>query len=518
MSLRRRLILAVVAVAIVLVVSGFIVANRVHTVLIDGVDQQLQNGGRGFPVGGSPDEQRFLDRLFFQIDADGKALPIAYNGTTPIYGFGPPALQDHLPDLPTLKTKLKSVTSARPLVTTISSKDGAIDYRVRVTLDQRTLGSYDVSGLSLQGTENTYDDVVLVEIISGLAILLTLGLISVWVLRQGLRPLRDIADVADSIAAGDLSHRVASAQEKTEAGRVGVAINRMLTQIEEDFALKAASERRLKQFVADASHELRTPLTSVRGYAELYQSGGLRSDAELGDAMRRVSDETARMGRLVDQLLMLARLDEPNAPRRAPVDIASLARDAVTDAHVVEPDRPIELDAPAPVVAIADEDLFRQVLANLMANVRLHTPAAAAVHVIVRADGNDAVLTVRDEGPGMGADMADHAFERFARADKARTRATGGTGLGLAIVQATAVAHGGTATLTSAPGEGTAVEVRIPLRPETGDTPAPDAGSTEVVGAAETAGAAPGEALPAADQRVADEPVDAANVSEPVPE
>ncbi|MGH2720515.1 MAG: HAMP domain-containing sensor histidine kinase, partial [Actinomycetota bacterium] len=270
------------------------------------------------------------------------------------------------------------------------------------------------------------------------------------------------AETAGAIAAGDLSRRVEPAGGPTEAGRLGSALNRMLAQIEEAFRIRGESEEHLRRFVADASHELRTPLTSIRGYAELFRRGGLRSSEELADAMRRMEEEARRMGALVDDLLMLARLDEGRPVDRAPVRLDLLAADAVRDAQAVEPGRPVDLES-EPVAVPGDEQRLRQVLGNLLANARVHTPAGTPVHVTVRAAGGVARLEVADEGPGMAPDVARRVFERFFRSDASRTRAGGGTGLGLSIVKALAEAHGGQVHVETAPGAGARFVVELPL-------------------------------------------------------
>jgi two-component system OmpR family sensor kinase len=235
----------------------------------------------------------------------------------------------------------------------------------------------------------------------------------------------------------------------------------MLARIEEAFAQRAATEARLRRFVADASHELRTPLTSIRGYADLYRQGALRTRSELDEAMRRVEQEAARMGGLVDDLLLLARLDQGRPLERSPVRLDELVDDAVRDARAVEPDRPITLSA-RPVTVEGDEARLRQALGNLLANARVHTPPGTPVDVSVAAEDGWGLVQVADGGPGLAPEVAERVFERFYRADTARTRAGGGTGLGLAIVAGVVEAHGGTVRVESAPGEGARFSLRLP--------------------------------------------------------
>jgi two-component system, OmpR family, sensor kinase len=287
--------------------------------------------------------------------------------------------------------------------------------------------------------------------------------LSLWLVRLGLRPLTGMRKTAEAIAAGDLSMRVAPADDRTEIGRFGQALNTMLGRIERAFAERQASEDRLRRFVADASHELRTPLTSIRGYAELFRRGAATRPDDLAKAMHRIEDEAARMGVLVEELLLLARLDQGRPVDRQPVDLTALARDAVADARVVEPARPLELDTNGPVRVTGDAVRLRQVLDNLLANVRTHTPPETAAAVRVRADDGHAVLEVADRGPGMSEDESARAFERFYRVDASRSRDSGGVGLGLSIVSAIVTAHGGEVQVRSAPGEGATFTVTLPL-------------------------------------------------------
>jgi two-component system OmpR family sensor kinase len=239
----------------------------------------------------------------------------------------------------------------------------------------------------------------------------------------------------------------------------------MMTRIEDAFTERSASEARLRRFVADASHELRTPVTTIRGYAELYRHGGLDDAADLDQAMRRTEQESVRMASLVDDLLLLARLDEGRPLARAPVDLGVLGVDAAADARAVAPDRVVAAEVTADVTVDGDEDRLRQVLGNLVGNALEHTPAGTAVSVRVHNGGARAVVEVHDDGPGMTEELAARAFERFSRADVSRSRNRGGAGLGLAIVQAIVVAHGGSVRLSSSSGAGTTVRVELPRAP-----------------------------------------------------
>ncbi|MGH9101667.1 MAG: sensor histidine kinase [Acidimicrobiales bacterium] len=295
--------------------------------------------------------------------------------------------------------------------------------------------------------------------------------VAVWLVRLGLRPLDDMVRTADGIAAGDLARRVGRADTTTEVGRLGTALNAMLERIEASFAAQQASEGRLRRFVADASHELRTPLTSIRGYAELFRRGAADRPQDLALAMRRIESEASRMGVLVDDLLLLARLDQGRPLDRETVDLTALVTDAVSDFRAVDPGRPVSLDAPAPILVEGDEVRLRQVVGNLLTNARVHTPPGTTVRAGVSVEGETALLEVADDGPGLAPEQAERVFERFYRADTSRHHGdASGSGLGLSIVAAVVRAHGGEAAVSSAPGRGATFSIRLPLRPGDGGT------------------------------------------------
>jgi two-component system OmpR family sensor kinase len=341
-------------------------------------------------------------------------------------------------------------------------------------------------GIPLATLDGTLHQLLLTELAVTLGVLLLLLSLGYAVVRIGLRPLVAMETTAAAIADGDLSRRVESDDEHTEVGRLGHSLNVMLSRIEQAFAEQSASEARLRQFVSDASHELRTPVTSIRGYAELFRRGAANRPEDLALAMRRIEDESIRMGGLVEDLLLLARLDEGRPLERTPVDLASIAADAVADARVLDPERTIVLHAPAPVVIEGDSPRLRQIAGNLVQNALRYTPGSAAVTVSARKIGDRAVFSVSDEGPGIEAVHAAHIFERFYRGDPSRARGSGGSGLGLAIVSSIAEAHGGTARLETELGEGSRFIVEIPLvRPD--DAPVDSSGRW---GSPEPAGAA----------------------------
>ena len=372
------------------------------------------------------------------------------------------------------------------------------------TAEGSTTGTI-VVGVDVTSVYATAAKLSAIDLIVSAIVLVGLAVVGIGVIRASLRPLTEIEATARGIAAGDLSRRVPDRDPRTEIGRLGRALNVMLAQIEAAFAARAASEaaarrseERMRQFVADASHELRTPLTAIRGFAEYYRQrggsagrgtgesqraderGGTLEPADLNRIMRRVEQESARMGVLVEDMLMLARLDQQRPLEHQTVDLLTLAADAVHDARVVAPQRSINLTvgAGAALLVLGDETRLRQVIGNLMSNALGHTPEGTPVDVRIRSGRLDegpgwagpaapaAVLEVTDQGPGLTPEQAQRVFERFYRADPARTSTSGGSGLGLAIVAALVAAHGGTVWVESPPGGGAVFRIALPLAPE----------------------------------------------------
>lgn len=337
--------------------------------------------------------------------------------------------------------------------------DGSPDYRVLAT------ALPDGGGTTLVAIPRTEADTILqrlliLEVLVGFAAILTAGLCTRWSIAFGLRPVTTMAAAADRIAGGNLTDRVQPSDPRSELGRLGLALNSMLERIDASFARQKATEDRLRRFVSDASHELRSPITTIRGYAELFGRGASMRLDHLAHSMDRIEAEAARMGGLVDELLLLARLDEGVPLQRGPVDLASIAGDAIRDLKAGGRDNPVSLAVGESVVLDGDEAKLRQVVANLLANAVTHTPEGTAVHVSVsRADG-DVVLCVADEGPGLTPEAAERAFDRFYRAARARSE-TKGAGLGLSIVSAIVDAHGGRVELEPA-GPGARFVCRIP--------------------------------------------------------
>lgn len=343
---------------------------------------------------------------------------------------------------------------------TVGSTSGSGRWRVLVT--RTPFGSTIAVALPTTEVSSALRRLVLIEAVSAAVLLGLLGTGSWFILRHGLRPLEHMATSARSITAGNLSQRVEPSEPRTEVGQLGLALNTMLDDIEVAFRERDATERRLRQFLADASHELRTPLTSIQGFAELYRLGGDQEHIDQPTILRRIEEESARMKTLVEDLLLLARLDATRPVRREAVDLTVLAADACSDAVAAAPDRPVSLRAPDPVVLLGDEDHLRQAIGNLVANALKHTPAASPLEVSATLDEGDAVVQVRDHGPGLDADALDHAFDRFWQADAARVGK--GAGLGLAIVAAIAAEHDGAASAANAEGGGAVFTLRLPVR------------------------------------------------------
>jgi len=325
-------------------------------------------------------------------------------------------------------------------------------------------------------------NLIVAEVITAAGLIALLAIGGRWLIARGLQPLDRMAKTANDITTrGDLTERMSGPDDRTEVGQLRAAINTMLDRIQQAFGARLNSERKVREFAADASHELRTPLTTIRGYAELYRQGALGSD-QLPVAMRRIEEEAHRMSTLVAELLELARLDRTSSLDLTETDLATVVRDAVADATAVEPDRPISAQAPPRLIAVVDERRIRQVLSNLLGNVRAHTNRTDSVAVRLGKVQGGVLIEVADQGPGMVEQDAAKAFDRFHRASERAVDATesnrggravpdfsagGGSGLGLSIVQAIAMAHGGQATLESWTGHGTRVRIWLPNRSTT---------------------------------------------------
>lgn len=513
MTLRLRLLLLLVGlVSVGLLVADAVTYASLRAFLVERIDQQLVDG-RSAAV-----------RALMQSDSGlGPSLPGVPSGETPNL---PPGTWVAVIDAsgrtlaataftyggesvapPSLPGDLTALVAADPAgaTFTVDAAGSRLTYRVLAwappgaVTDQGT--SYVVLvAIPLSDLAQTLGRLLFVEILVTVAVIAGLAALAWWMVRRELRPLEDMAATAGAIAAGDLAQRVEPAEPRTEVGRLGLALNAMLAQIEQAFARRKASEDALRRFLAQASHELRTPLASIRGYAELFRRGAKDRPEDLELAMRRIEQEGARMGELVEELLLLARLDEGRPLKREPVDLAQVAADAVADACTSHPGRVIDLDATDAVVLQGDELRLRQVAANLVTNALVHAGAGARVSVSARANDGWAELEVKDDGVGMTPEVAVRVFEPFFHAEpgasvsvEVGTAAESGpkaaeavagrpdsiagedarsgeaeaagttTGLGLAIALGIAEAHGGTIELTTAHGRGAIFVVRLPL-------------------------------------------------------
>ncbi len=456
-SLRTRLLVGVVVLAALgLTVADVATYRSLSSYLMVRVDNTLDqvhpaveqmwfrpSGPRDFPppaVYGDCIEVRHLD---------GKMIPPALcvppGGVGDMPGGGGPHSPSHisLPDRP------NAPHGDRVAYFTVGS------YRVRAAIEGEHPNLILLVSQWLGPEESTLHRLFLTELIVTLIVLAALAGLAFWIIHIGLRPLRKIEQTAVAITAGDLSLRVADADETTEVGRLGSALNTMLDRIE-------ASDKRLRRFVADASHELRTPLAAVRAYAELFDRGAATHPEDLERSMTGITRESERMSLLVDDLLLLARLDEGRPLEREPVDFAAVVSHAVDAARAVEPERPIDVKLEAAAIT-GDAGRLRQVVDNLFANVRAHTPAGTPVSVELRAANGEARLTVADHGPGLAEEDAARIFERFYRVDTSRARASGGVGLGLSIVAAVVAAHGGSVAADETPGGGATFVIALPL-------------------------------------------------------
>lgn len=460
MSLRTRVVAGAVLIAVALGVVLVVITQTTRSKLLDQVDGQLRAAARPIgelrlegppPPGGAP--RRLTSLWVGYVDGDTVRTLVT------------PDLRAGSPPLPAMSAERAVAAAEDGEPFTTGSRGSSTDYRAFAFPD-RSVGTVSVVALPIDSVDQAVSRLVAVEAVGAALILVVLALVTWWVIHLGVRPVKRMTSVAQAIAAGDMSHRVDAADPRTEAGELGEALNGMLGRIEAAFHARARSEEELRRFVADASHELRTPVATIRGYAELHRTGGLAEPGALDDAMRRTEQEAIRMGSLVDDLLLLARLDrgEGRPVAAEPVDVAALAADAASDARAVDPSRPITVADDGPLVVTGDEPRLRQVLANVVGNALVHTPAGTPITVTTGRHGDRAVIEIHDDGPGMAPEVAARAFERFYRADPARSRHRGGSGLGLSIVHAIVEAHHGTATLRSAPGGGTTVRVELPHR------------------------------------------------------
>ncbi|MEU2200874.1 HAMP domain-containing sensor histidine kinase [Isoptericola sp. NPDC019482] len=468
LPLRTRLVaITVLVLAAGLILAAVVTRTVVSGYLVDQVDQQLRQSAEGVanltlrqsesPTSGPPTDYVVIFR-----DSTGEVSsdPIGWTPNIEKYGT---------PDIPVETYSEVHDRHGEPF--TVEGAGGTTPTQWRVaSLADPTNQVIAYVAYPLANVQHTVAYLTRSLLFSALGIVVLGGAISFLLVHRSLRPLRQIETTAAEIAAGDLSQRVPERPTSTEVGSLSASLNTMLAQIERAFSAQEESERRMRRFVSDASHELRTPLATVKGYGELYRMGALDTPAKVDDTMGRIEDSARRMSTLVNDLLVLARLDEGRPMRREPVDLGAMARDAAQDLHALDPTREVAVTGLAPgappssgVVVTGDADRLRQVLTNLVGNVARHTPAGSPAEVAVgRAPDGRAVVEVRDHGAGITPEQASRVFERFYRADSSRNRESGGSGLGMAIVAAIVGAHQGHVSVSETPGGGMTVRVLLP--------------------------------------------------------
>jgi two-component system OmpR family sensor kinase len=492
MPLRVRLVLlTLVLVALALAVSAVAATYALHDYLIGRVDAQLAQSARDYNARDCVWQSDGYGRrsmgpvgAYFAQCYSFDGTPTAINDKDGLRGESPPtlptmnrqSLHDAIDD-PMFLTGPDGTTWRAVFAITQPRNPPQVQDAPQPTLKAGPAPV--LLAVSLEETDGIVGKQIALEFIIGGVVLAMLAVIAYVLVRSSLRPLVTVERTAEAIAAGDLTRRVPEADPRTEVGGLSQALNTMLGQIETAFDERRqseeaarSSEARMRRFIADASHELRTPLTSIRGFAELYRQHGV-DDPDVNRIISRIEHHATRMGVLVEDLLLLARLDQQRPLEHRPVDLMSLATDAVIDARVTAPGHTVRLrtggDADSddydvePPAVLGDEVRLRQVIGNLVANAVTHTPAGTEVTVYVRTEGREAVLEVADNGPGMSAEDASRVFERFYRTDPSRTRAHGGSGLGLSIVAALVHAHGGEVSVRTAEGWGAVFSVRLPL-------------------------------------------------------
>ena len=495
MTLRLRLILVLAGImALGLIAADVATYALLRSYLYSQVNQQLTSGYTSATQ--APACQGRPTRFFTtpgEIAPPGLWLQVRDASGNPICGVTGYSLSP--PELP---LKLPGSTTANAALFDVNSQSGSDTvYRVLVEPTELADGTQGTAivAIPLNDLHHTVGRLLLIEVLVSAAVIGGLGTAAWWLVRRGLRPLDQMTATAGRIAAGELSERVETTDPRTEVGQLGQALNTMLSGIEGAFAARAASEDRLRRFLADASHELRTPLTSIRGYAELFDRGARDRPEDLATSMRHIREEAGRMSVLVDDLLLLARLDRQRPLQFERVDLGAVVRDAVEAARVGAPERTVGLDALERLFVMGDRDRLRQVVDNLVANALRHTPATSPIEVRMRRDGHGVRLEVADGGPGVPDAEQAHIFEPFRRADPTRARATGGAGLGLTIVSAIAHAHGGDVGVVSPAPMGTdapgatfwvripAADARAPANGPAGEAPAGTADQTLAIDA-----------------------------------
>ncbi|MFJ4170125.1 ATP-binding protein [Paenarthrobacter sp. NPDC089714] len=466
-SLRSQLVAIIMGLLLLaLAATGAGTLTLVKSYLQGQVDDKLKAA-----VALAQDQQSF-DKL----SEYNPAVPTDYSLTLYVSGLSPYPFGGNANDRPAIANITPAEAKARGNAPFQVSGTAGTNWRVvAVGVVANGQNGVVIIGLPLTPVDKVMEHAVLVVVGVGLLTLVLAFFIATWTVARSFRPLARVEKTAAAIAAGDLSRRVEIDNPHTEVGRLGGSLNAMLAHIESSFAARAASEARMRRFAADASHELRTPLVTIRGFSELYRHGALTSPDDVSTAMGRIESEAKRMGSMVEDLLMLARLDEQRPLHLKPVDLQLLANDAVVDTRAASGDRTIRLvgldgTSPAPAPVQGDEAKLRQVIGNLVGNALRYTPDGSpielAVGVRTAPEGSFSAIEIRDHGPGIPQEETNKIFERFYRADTSRTRETGGSGLGLAIVAAIVGSHGGTVRVTETDGGGATLVVSLPFHEE----------------------------------------------------
>jgi len=462
-SLRNRLILAaVVLTSLAIIASDFAANAALRNYLVSQVDKQLidissSSLNRLDRAGIAPSEVE-EDNSPFKILAPLRGVPTATSVTLldsdgVLIGQIGGELGGKTFAVTGMKTSEVSKYKDRPF--TIKGKDDSPDIRALAQVLPTGMGTVIVAN-SLEEVDKTLSRLRFLFSILGLLALLGIAISSRWIIAIGLRPLEAVEDTAEAIASGDLSARLPAAKPDTEVGRLTTSLNSMLARIEESFAVRVASENKLRRFVADASHELRTPLTAIRGFAELHRQGAVVGEDKTKELINRIEKESIRMSTLVEDLLLLARLDQSRELASDPVDLNTLINEVAASAKAAGPEHLIEVNlGGSEIFVLGDSQRIHQVLANLLANARTHTPAGTQIKITAEQGINETTISVSDNGPGLSQEDQEKIFERFYRADPARVRSgSEGSGLGLSIVDAVMTAHGGYVSVKSKLGEG----------------------------------------------------------------
>ena len=462
MSLRTRLVASfTVLLMVVMAIVGIVASREVEDILLRQIDRNLSAiADRGPPPIGDidapaiepPVERLPFLRAFAQVvvDAEGTVVDASASG----FADSP----DPLPDVADLV--------GRSGFAFVDAVDGSLRYRALIRPGPE--GSFTVWAVPLDDMADATGDLIRTLVIAGGVVFLLGAVGTWWMVRRSLRPVGEMVDTAEAIADGDLSRRVPDLDPTTELGRLGGSLNDMLAHLEDAVETERAGKERLRRFAADASHELRTPVTTIAGYAELRRQGGLVTPEDRDRAWERIENESRRMGSLIEDLMTLARLGQTLPLRIETVDVARIVADAVADHRAVDPTRPVRIVTPPAVPLEADRERLTQVVTNLLANARDHTPEGTSIEITVSDVGGGVRIVVTDDGPGIPEDARDQVFDRFFRAEPSRSRASGGAGLGLAIVQAIAETHGGSVTVEGGEGGGTRVVLDLPGHLPTG--------------------------------------------------